>query len=66
MKKWYIHTMGYYSAMKRNGIEYFVEMHVGLFCHTEQSQKDKSEREKQIFYVDTCMWNLENSTNRYR
>ena len=41
MKKWYIHTMGYYSAMKRNGIEYFVEMHVGLCL----SYRAKSERQ---------------------
>ena len=29
-------------------------------CHTEQS---KSEREKQISYINTYMWNLENGTD---
>ena len=55
-KMWYIYTMGYYSAIKRKKIGSFVEMWMDLVCHTEWS---KSERKKQISYINTYMWNLE-------
>ena len=44
---WYIYTMQYYSAIKRNEIGSFVETWMDLETHTELS---KSEREKQIVY----------------
>ena len=53
---WYIYTMEYYSAIKRNETGSFVETLMDLDCHTEES---KSEREKQISYVNAFMWNLE-------
>ena len=34
-KLWYIYTMEYYSAIKRNEIGSFVEMWMDLDCHTE-------------------------------
>ena len=43
-KMWYIHTMGYYSAMKRNEIGSFVEVWVDLetVIQSEVSQKEKN------------------------
>ena len=55
-KMWYIYTMEYYSAIKRNEIGSFVEMWTDLDCHTESR---KSEREKEISYIKAYMWNLE-------
>ena len=54
-KMWYIYTMEYYSAMKRNETGSFVEMWMDL----ETVTQSKSEREKQISYINACMWNLE-------
>ena len=49
--------MEYYSAIKRSEIGSFVETWMDLRdCHTECS---KSEREKQISYINAYMWNLE-------
>ena len=47
---------GILLAIKRNEIGSFVEMWMDLETHTECS---KSEREKQILYVNAYMWNLE-------
>ena len=55
-KMWYIYTVEYYSAIKRNKIGSFVETWMDLETHTEWS---KSEREKQISYISAYMWNLE-------
>ena len=55
-KIWYIYTVEYYSAIKRNEIGSFVETWMDLETHTEWSQ---SEREKQISYINAYMWNLE-------
>ena len=56
---WYIYTMEYYSAIKRNKTGSFVETveTESRDCHTEFS---RSEREKQILYINAYMWNLEN------
>ena len=48
--------MEYYSAIKKKEIGSFVEMLMDLESHTEWS---KSEREKQILYINAYMWNLE-------
>ena len=47
--------MEYYSAIKRNEIESFVETWMDL----ETVIQSKSEREKQISYINAYMWNLE-------
>ena len=52
---WYIYTMEYYSAIKRNEIESFVETWMDL----ETVIESKSEREKQISYINAYMCNLE-------
>ena len=50
-KMWYIYTMEYYSAIKRNEIGSFVETWMNL----ETVIQSKSGREKQISYVThTC------------
>ena len=54
-KMWYIYTMEYYSAVTRNEIRSFVETWMDL----ETVIQSKSEREKQISYINTYMWNLE-------
>ena len=46
-KMWHIYAMEYYSAIKRNKIELFIEVDGPRDCHTEWSN---SEREKQIPY----------------
>ena len=42
---WYIYTVEYYSAMKRNEIEFFVDTWVDLefVIQSEISQKEKNE-----------------------
>ena len=44
IKMWYIYTMEYYSAMKRNEIGSFVEMWMDLetLIQSEVSQKEKN------------------------
>ena len=56
-KMWYIYTMEYYSAIKRNEIGSFVETWMDL--ETVIPNEVKSEREKQISYIKAYMWNLE-------
>ena len=62
-KMWHIYTMEYYSAIKRNKIELFVVRWMDpRVCHTEWS---KSEREKQIPYANTYIWNLKKNCREY-
>ena len=56
-KLWYIYTMEYFSAIKRNEIGSFVETWMDL--ETVIQSEVKSEREKQISYINAYMWNLE-------
>ena len=46
--------MEYYSVIKRNEIELFVVRWMDL----ESAYRVKSEREKQIPYANTYIWNL--------
>ena len=48
--------MEYYSAIKRNEIGSFVETWMDL---ETVIQSEVSQKEKQISYVNTYMWNLE-------
>ena len=50
--------MEYYSAIKRNKIGSFVEIWIDLES-VIQTESSKSEREKQILYIDAYIWNLE-------
>ena len=55
-KMWYIYTMEYYSAIKRNEIGSFVETWMDL---ETVIQSEVSQKEKQILYINTYMWNPE-------
>ena len=57
-KMWHIYTMEYYSAIKKNKIGLFVETWMDLKT-VIQSEVSKSEREKQMSYINAYMWNLE-------
>ena len=59
-KMWYIYTTEYYSTINRNEIGSFVVTWMDL-RHTESviQSEVKSEREKQISYINAYMWNLE-------
>ena len=56
-KMWHIYTVEYYSAIKRNEIYLFVVRCMDLES-VIQSEVSKSEKEKQIPYANTYMWNL--------
>ena len=51
----HIYTMEYYSAIKRNEIESFVETSMDLETEWSHTEWSKSEREKQISYINACM-----------
>ena len=51
-----VHIYNGILAIKGNEMGSFVETWMDLDCHTEGS---KSEREKQISYINSYMWNLE-------
>ena len=61
-KMWYLYTMEYYSAIKKEWNNAICSNMDGpRDCHTEWS---KSDREGQILYDITCMWNIKrNDTN---
>ena len=54
------HTQEHYSAIKKNRIKPFAATYVTRDDHTKWS---KSERERQIPYDITYMWNLKYNTN---
>ena len=54
-KMWYIYTMEYYSAIKRNKAGSFVEMWMDL---ETVIQSGVSQKEKNII-INAYMWNLE-------
>ena len=58
-KMWHMYTMEYYSAIKKNEIMPFAAIWMDL----EILILSKSEREKQIPYDITYMWNLKYDTN---
>ena len=60
IKMWYICTMEYYSAIKKNEIMPYAATWMQLDYHTKGS---KSERERQIPDDITYMWNLKYDTN---
>ena len=54
-KMWYIYTMEYYSAIKRNKIEFFVERWMDL---ETVIQSDISQKETKKYHMLTHIWNL--------
>ena len=59
-KIWYIHTMEYYSAIKRNEFESVLVRWMKL---EPVIQNEVSHKEKQISYNNTYIWDLENGTD---
>ena len=53
-KMWYLYTMEYYSAIKRNEVGSCVEMLMDLETVLQ------SKLEKQVSYINAYTWNLEN------
>ena len=58
--KWYIYTMEYYTAIKKNKNAICKNMDGTRVSHTKYT---KSERERQLPYDITYFWNLIYSTN---
>ena len=58
---WHVYTMEYYSAIKRKETELFVVkwMYLETVIQSEVSQK-----EKQILYTNTYIWNLKKEKKR--
>ena len=56
-KLWYIYAMEYYLAIKRNTFESAVMRRINL--EPFMQNKVKSEREKQVSYINTYTWNPE-------
>ena len=54
-KLWYIYTMEYYSAIKKNTFESVLMRCMKL----EPIYRVKSEREIPILYINAYIWNLE-------
>ena len=56
-KLWYIYTMEYYSAIKKNAFESVLIKWMKLepIMQSEVSQKEKNP----IQYINACIWNLE-------
>ena len=55
-KLWYIYTMEYHSAIKRDTSESVL---LGWMNLEPIIQRSKSERERQILYINAYIWNLE-------
>ena len=55
-KLWFIYTVEYYLAIKRNAFESFLMRWVNL---EPIIQSEISQREKQISYTNAYIWNLE-------
>ena len=61
-KMWYISTMEYYSAIKKNEIMSFATtwMDIEIIIPSEVSQKEKDK-----YHMVTYMWNLKYDTNQH-
>ena len=61
-KMWYVYTMEYYWAIKKNETMPFaatwMDLEIIILSEVSQTEKDK-------YSVMTCMWNLKNKTNEY-
>ena len=55
-KLWYIHTVDYYSAIKRNTFESVLMRWMNL---EPIIQSKVSQKEKKILYINTYIWNPE-------
>ena len=60
-KMWHIYTMEYYSDIKRNETELFVVRWMDL---ETVIQSEESQKEKQILYANTYIWNLKKNKRK--
>ena len=60
-KMWHVYTMEYYSAIKRNETELFVVRWMDL---ETVIQSEESQKEKQILYANTYIWNLKKNKRK--
>ena len=62
-KPWYIYTMEYYSAIKKNAFKSvlmrWMKLEPIIQSEKSESQKEKSERKSAIKYTNTYIRNLE-------
>ena len=58
---WHVYTMEYYSAIKRNETELFVVRWMDL---ETVIQSEESQKEKQILYANTYIWNLKKNKRK--
>ena len=61
-KLWYIYTMEYYSAIKRNAFESVLMRWMNL---EPIIQSEVSQKEKDKLYSNTCVRNLENGAEEF-
>ena len=61
IKMWHVYTMEYYSAIKKERNFAICRDMDGFGGH--YAKGNKSDRERQILYDITYMWNLKNTTN---
>ena len=54
-KMWYIYTMGYYSAIKRNAFESVLMKWMNL---EPIIQSEVSQKEREISYANAYIWNI--------
>ena len=54
IKMWYIYTMEYYSAIKRNATESFVVM----WMNPESITQSEVSQKKKMSYINSYRWNL--------
>ena len=58
-KLWCVYTMEYYSAIKGNTFESVLMRWMNLEPIIQSELRSKSERERQMLYINTYIWNLE-------
>ena len=62
-KLWYIYTMGYYSAIKKNAFESvlmrWIKLERSIQSIQKYTERSKSERKIAVQYINAYIWNLE-------
>ena len=58
----YVHAMEYYSAIKKNEILTYADIGSMDRLREYYAQWNKSDREQQMLYDFTYMWNIKNET----
>ena len=61
----YVHAMEYYSAIKKNEILTYADIGSMDRLREYYAQWNKSDREQQMLYDFTYMWNIKNETKEF-